>query len=102
MGSLKRKLRRSKEKKLNKKMAKQVSMFGKLKNECSTCQAPFDKKSKEHAFTWRVAVREKEQKVNLYCPDCWDRAMKLVKEIENDFRVQNEKGCEGPAESKPQ
>lgn len=94
MGSLKRKLRRNKEKKLNKKMAKQISMFGKLENECTNCQAPFDRNSKEHAQTWRVAVREKEQKVNLYCPDCWDRTLKLIKEIEDDFRVQIEGGGE--------
>jgi uncharacterized protein with PIN domain len=93
MGSLKRKLRRNKEKKLNKQMMKQISMFGKLE-ECTSCRAPFDKTSKEHAKTWRVAVREKEQKVNLYCPRCWNNTMELIKEIENDYRVQLERGSE--------
>jgi len=99
MGSLKRKLRRNKEKKLNKKMIKQISMFGKVGDECLTCQAPFDRKSKEHAKTWRVAVREKEQKVNLYCPECWGKALKLIKEIEDDFRVQTEERREATIES---
>ena len=36
-------------------------------------------------------MREKEDVVRLYCPECWDRANKLVEEIQNDFRVQEER-----------
>ena len=40
-----------------------------------------DKKDKQMAMTWSVVVREQEGKVNLYCPECWDNAHKLIKEI---------------------
>ena len=101
MGSLKRKIARNKEKKLNKKMSKQISMFGQLENECATCQEPFDKKSEEHVKTWRVVIREKEEVVRLYCPECWEKTMELIKEIEDDFRVQIEEGGEEAPESEP-
>ena len=101
MGSLKRKIARNKEKKLNKKMRKQISMFGQLENECATCQEPFDKKSKEHVKTWRVVIREKEEVVRLYCPGCWERTIELIEEIKNDFRVQIEDGGDEAPKSEP-
>ncbi len=99
MGSLKRKLARNKSKKAKKRMAEQISMFEALGDECAACQLPFDKKSKEHASTWKVVVREKENVVRLYCPDCWDKANKLIEEIQNDIRVQNERRDEGAQQS---
>jgi len=29
------------------------------------------------AFSWKVVVMQAGAKVNLYCPECWDDAMKL-------------------------
>ena len=40
----------------------------------------FDKKDRSMVESWRVVVREKEKKVNLYCPECWDFAQKIVLE----------------------
>ena len=98
MGSLKRKMARNKAKKekkqFEKTMKQQLLMFDKLGDECSACEKPFDKKSKEHAMTWNVVVREQEEIVRLYCPECWDKANKIIKEIKDDFRVQKEKKCE--------
>ena len=94
MGSLKRKMLRNKTKRLKKdiekQMKRQLMMFDKLEDECAACQEPFDKKSKEHASTWKVVVREDEEKVRLYCPECWDKANEIIKALENDFRVDNE------------
>ena len=105
MGSLKRKLERNQEKKnkkvAEKKMQDQLMMFDKLEGHCAACEKPFDKKSKEHASTWNVVVREKEDVVRLYCPECWDKANKLIEEIQNDFRVQEEKRCDEPEEVEP-
>jgi len=84
-----------KNKKLEKKMAKKLMLFDILGDECAACQEPYDKKSKEHVQTWRVIVREQEKIVRLYCPPCWDNANKMIKEIENDLRIQHEKGSEG-------
>lgn len=96
MGSLKRKMLRNKTKRfkkdIQKQMKQQIMMFDKLKDECAACTTPFDKKSKEHASTWKVVVREEEEVVRLYCPGCWDKANKIIKEIEDDLRVRNETG----------
>ena len=105
MGSLKRKIERKQNKKVKKaeeKMAKKIMMFDKLDNSCAACEKPFDKKSKEHAATWNVVVREKEEVVRLYCPECWDKANKLIEEIQNDFRIRNEKRGEGSDEGQPE
>ena len=90
MGSLKRKLARKKAKTAKKRMSQQLSMFDALEDECAACQKEFDKKSKEHASTWNVVVREKEKIVRLYCPECWEKANKLIEEIQDDFRIQAE------------
>ena len=94
MGSLKRKLERKNKKKIDKaekKMAKQLMMFDMLGDSCSACEEPYDKNSKEHAMTWKVVVREKEEIVRLYCPECWDKANKLIEEIQKDLRDRSER-----------
>ena len=78
------------QKEFEKVMKKQLMMFDKIGIECAMCKKPFDKKSKEDAMTWRVVVREKEEKVRLYCPECWDKANDLIKEIQNDLRIHEE------------
>ena len=105
MGSLKRKISRNKAKREKKEfekiMKKQLMMFDKLGAECAACKEPFDKKSKQHAMTWKVIIREKEEVVRLYCPDCWDKANNLIKEIQDDFRVPTEARGETPDQSQP-
>jgi len=99
MGSLKRKLERKSKKKVQKaekKMAKQLMMFDMLGDSCAACEEPYDKESKEHATTWKVVVREKEEIVRLYCPECWGKANKLIEEIQNDLRDRSERGGESP------
>ncbi len=105
MGSLKRKMMRNKMKRIKKdiekQMKRQLMMFDKLEDECAACQKTFDKKSKEHAMTWKVVVREDEEAVRLYCPECWDKANKIIKEYEDDLRVRDETGSESSDQSQP-
>jgi len=54
----------------NEKLVKKMETFGHRPGACSTCDAPFDKKSKQHALTWRVVVRENPTHVSLFCPQC--------------------------------
>ena len=77
-------------KKAEKKMAKRLMMFDMLDDECAACTKPFDKNSKEHAMTWNVVVREQEKVVRLYCPDCWDKAQQIIKQVENQNGKDNE------------
>ena len=74
-------------------------MFDKLEDHCAACEKPFDKKSKEHVSTWNVVVREKEDVVRLYCPECWGKANKLIEEIQNDLRDRSERGGESSEQS---
>ena len=81
--SAKRKLMRSKKKQAEQDVESKLGLFDKLPNHCLTCFAPYDRMDKEQVRTWNVVVREKEGRVNLYCPDCWTKATSLVKEMEN-------------------
>ena len=77
--------RKMKTQKTSKSMntTEQISLFQKLPDCCSMCEAAFDKKSKPMVTTWSVVVREKEGIVRLYCPDCWREAKKLVSNLDN-------------------
>ena len=82
-----RKQRRARDRALKKQRSKadfeeKLGLFGMLEDECLSCQKPFDKKNKQMVTTWNVVVREKENKVNLYCPDCWTVATKVIKDFE--------------------
>jgi len=100
MGSLKRKIARNKASRAKKEIKEQLMMFDKIGDKCDACEKDFDKKSKEQAMTWKVVVREKEKVVRLYCPECWDKAIKLIKEVENDLRIQSERGSDCSDEGK--
>ena len=84
MGSLKRKMLRRQEKAAKKKLKKQLGALTALGEECSACAKEFDKKSREHAETWRVVVRKDKSRVSLFCPDCWDKAKQLVDQLEEE------------------
>lgn len=55
-----------------------MDLFDKIPENCLTCEEPFDKKSKAMALTWSVVIREKENKVHLYCPKCWSMAKSII------------------------
>ena len=94
MSSITRKFKRKnklKEKKDAKKaMATKVALFGKLPDKCLTCEKDFDKTNKEMVTTWSVVVREKEDAVRLYCPTCWQMAIKMLKDFEEHLKEKNE------------
>jgi len=57
-----------------------MNMFEHLPDECSACELEFDKQDREMVMTWNVVVREKEEIVRLYCPECWGKAQEIIKE----------------------
>lgn len=67
----------------NKELSEKIFLFNQLPPECLTCRKPFDKQDKQMVMDWNVVVREEEKIVRLYCPECWDKAKKLVEELEN-------------------
>jgi predicted RNA-binding Zn-ribbon protein involved in translation (DUF1610 family) len=92
--SLERKLRRSQAKKEKKKadqaLAEKVALFGHLPDKCLTCQKDFDKTDREQVMSWNVVVRQEEEKVNLYCPSCWERAMEIIAGLEERLEKKKE------------
>ena len=77
---LDRKIKRSKKKKAEKKMADKLGLFNKIPKTCLACDKSFDKSDRKMVMEWTVVVREKEGEVRLYCPTCWDTATKIMKE----------------------
>ena len=77
----KKKLKRAAKKKKDKAQAqqqqeqlkKQMNMFDRLPEACNTCGEVFPKTREAH-MTWKVTVRNKEQQVRLFCPDCLEKA----------------------------
>tara|TARA_Y100001970_G_scaffold52693_3_gene66646 strand:- start:2190 stop:2498 length:309 start_codon:yes stop_codon:yes gene_type:complete len=92
--SIERKLRRAQAKKskknAEKEMATKVALFGKLPSNCLTCEKPFDKMDKQQVMSWSVVVRQEEEKVNLYCPECWERARNLVEDLQKRIERKND------------
>ena len=92
--SLERKLRRAQAKKGKKKaedaLAEKVALFGHLDDKCLTCEKPFNKMDKEQVMTWNVVVRQEEEKVNLYCPQCWNKAQEIIEGLKERFKNKKE------------
>ena len=86
MSKLGRKIRRKQEKKRKREaqrdLAQKTALFGHLGDECLICNESFDKTDKEMVKSWYVIVREKEEKVNLYCPPCWNSALQNIQDIQ--------------------
>ena len=67
-------------KELKKDVKTKMAMFDSLPDKCTTCEKPFDKKSKEMAQTWSVVFKQKEQSCSLFCPECLATAKTLFAE----------------------
>jgi len=95
MSSLERKLSRKKankeKKEAEKEMATKIALLGKIPDKCLTCEKSFDKLNKEMVMSWSVVVRQEEEKVNLYCPQCWEKAVKLVGEFKKHLEEKRKK-----------
>ena len=64
-----------------KDLKQKLNMFDRIPDHCLTCNSPFSRKNREQVQSWFVVVKNAENKVNLYCPSCWDKATKLVEEV---------------------
>ena len=75
-------MRKAKKRQAEKEMKQKIGLFSKLEDSCLVCEKPFDKQDKEMVQSWYVIVRNEQEKVNLYCPPCWDKALNTIKELE--------------------
>jgi len=60
------------------KVSRQITQFGNIPTQCSTCHKGFDKKDKSMALSWRVTVRQ--ERVHLFCPDCIEKTQEIINE----------------------
>ena len=74
----------------NPELEEKITLFGKLPDECMVCEKPFDKKDKKMVQEWNVVVNQKQEQVRLYCPPCWDQAVRLVEEVMHNFEGEEE------------
>ena len=74
----------------NEELEEKVALFGKLGDQCLTCEKAFDKKNEDMVMSWHVVVREQEEKVNLYCPECWNKAMEITEDFFRRVGERNE------------
>ena len=77
---LKRRLKRKRQKdkkRLDKDMQdvkNKIALFQRRPDECSACNKKFPEKDREAHMTWQVVVRNEEETVRLFCPDCLKKA----------------------------
>lgn len=68
-----------------KDLSQKLNMFDRLPDECYACEAPFDRKNKQQVQSWFVVVKNAEQSVKVYCPECWDKSQKSLQKLIDDF-----------------
>ena len=85
---IQRRIQKAKKKQAEQELNEKVNMFSRLEDFCLVCEKPFDKKDKDMVQSWYVIVRENQNKVNLYCPECWDRANSFIKEIKEEINAE--------------
>ena len=92
MSKLGRKIRRSqvkrKKKEAQKDMNQKVALFQNIGEGCLVCDEPFDKTDKDMVKSWYVIVRKEQNKVNLYCPKCWTKAIDLVNKLKEEINAE--------------
>ena len=59
-------------------------MASNLSDKCRACLKDFDNNDVEMLDSWIVVVREEESKSHLYCPECWEKATELIKDMDPD------------------
>tara|TARA_Y100000310_G_C20445940_1_gene698416 strand:- start:377 stop:637 length:261 start_codon:yes stop_codon:yes gene_type:complete len=68
----------------NKDLEEKLSLVSSLEDMCRACHEPFDKTNIEMISEWMIVVREENKETHLYCPECWNKAMKIVQEASSE------------------
>jgi hypothetical protein len=77
--------RKAKKKQAERDLKEKVNLFSELEDSCLVCEKPFDKQNKEMVYSWYVVVNKEQKRVNLYCPECWNKARALVEKIKEEI-----------------
>jgi len=82
---IQRRIKKAKKRQAETDYKEKANMFSKLEDCCLVCEKAFDRNNKDVVKSWYVVVRKEQSKVNLYCPECWDRANVLVNKIKEEI-----------------
>ena len=85
------KTKKKSHKQVQRDLKQKMNMFDRLPENCLTCEKPFDKLNREQVMSWNVVVSHAKGKVRLYCPECWDNALKLIEEAKEGLLNRKEK-----------
>ena len=79
-----RALKKKKVSEEEKKLSDKIFLFEKLPDKCNACKAPFDKTNKAMVQSWSVVIRNKNERVTLFCPECIDKMKTYMEEKASD------------------
>jgi len=82
---IQRQVKKMKKRQAEQELKEKISTFSKIGDACFVCEKAFDKQNKNMVQSWYVVVRKEQDKVNLYCPECWNRANDMVKKIKEEI-----------------
>ena len=68
-----------KTKEQEKDLKQKLMLFDRLGDKCLTCEAEFDRMNKKQVMEWTVVVRNEQNVVRIYCPDCIKKAKEIIK-----------------------
>ena len=61
-------------------LSQKIFLFEHLPSACNTCEKAFDKRDKVMVQSWTVVVKNKDEAVSLFCPDCIENTKTIVEE----------------------
>lgn len=68
-----REQRRALKKQTNDETTQTLDLMLNIGSKCLTCEKLYDKLSKEMVRTWFVEVYKAAKRVDLYCPECYEK-----------------------------
>tara|TARA_Y100000034_G_C6840013_1_gene379917 strand:+ start:988 stop:1251 length:264 start_codon:yes stop_codon:yes gene_type:complete len=84
--TIKRKIKKNKKRQAEKELKEKIGMFSQLEDSCLVCEKVFDKQNKNMVQSWYVIVRKEQNRVNLYCPECWTKASNVVAKLKEEMK----------------
>jgi len=65
----------------NTDLEEKLKLVETLSSACRSCKSPFDKENMKMLSEWMIVVRESESSTHLYCPKCWEKAVKIIEKL---------------------
>jgi predicted RNA-binding Zn-ribbon protein involved in translation (DUF1610 family) len=70
-----------KRKAIEKDLKQKMMLFDRIPDHCVSCEKSFDKTDVDMVVSWTVVVRNEQDSVNLYCPECIEKAKTIISDF---------------------